>query len=48
MPHINSLDYQLRGNGHVPFVAVSMQNLMLKYNNGIESTTKGDFPTALE
>jgi hypothetical protein len=25
-----------------------MQNLLTKYNGGIESTTKGDFPTALE
>lgn len=48
LPHINPLDYQLRGSGNIPFIAVSMASLTNKYNNGIELTTKGEFSGALD
>jgi hypothetical protein len=41
-------DYQLRQNGHLPLVVVTLQTLQGKYNQGLELTTKGDFMQALD
>jgi hypothetical protein len=48
LPHSSPLDYQLRGNGNVPFVPISYANILQKYSSGIELTTKGDFASALD
>lgn len=49
LPHILPQDYQLRTNGGLsPFIAINLQNIKHILNTGIESTTKGDFNSALD
>lgn len=48
LPHTSPLNYTFRGSGNIPFIAVSLNSLIQRYNQGIELTTKGDFVSALD
>jgi coatomer protein complex subunit alpha (xenin) len=48
LPHTSPLSYQLRGANNMPSVVMTLNSLMVKYNKGIDLTTKGEFGLALD